>query len=136
MKLKRGQKLCKTCNKINGARSHTCKHCDSTFHSATVTKVKKKVTLVDNWKELQCGDIVKVAGRSGNYYVNSMGEKVYMSEHGIYKVMSVDKTGLVVYRSEGGYGYIYMGPEIQSDLIDNMYRSPHTLIKVKNPLKT
>lgn len=142
MKLKRGQKLCKNCNNINGARSHTCKHCNNEFVSASInkqtkfkTKKPKKFEEID-WKELSTGDTIKVIGRSGNYYVNSMGERMYMSDAGVYTVRSKDSKGLVVYSTDGGYGYIYMGPEIQSDLMDNMYRSPHKIVKVNLPIRT
>lgn len=135
MKLQRGQKLCKNCDKINGARSHTCKYCNSTFHSATGKKPsKKKQVEIDNWHELVKGDVIKVVGRSGNYYVNDMGERMYMSDAGIYTVVSKDSNGLIVHTTEGGYGYIYMGEETQSNLMDNMYRSPHKLLRVKTPV--
>ena len=140
MKLKRGQKLCKNCNNINGARAHTCKHCNSEFVSASITKKNKfktkrpkKYEEID-WKDLSTGDTIKVIGRSGNYYVNSMGERMYMSDAGIYTVVSKDSNGLIVHTTEGGYGYIYMGEEIQSTLMDNMFRSPHKLMRVKTPL--
>jgi hypothetical protein len=135
MKLQRGQKLCKNCNKINGARSHQCKHCNGVFHSATGKKPSKKKQIeVEDWKELNKGDTIKVIGRSGNYYVNDAGERMYMSDAGIYTVVSKDSNGLIVHTTEGGYGYIYMGEEIQSTLMDNMFRSPHKLIRVKTPL--
>lgn len=142
MKLKRGQKLCKNCNQINGARAHTCKHCNHEFVSVSITKknkfkIKKPKKYEDiDWKELSTGDTIKVIGRSGNYYVNSVGERMYMSDAGVYTVRSKDSNGLIVYSSDGGYGYIYMGPEIQSDLMDNMYRSPHKIVKVNLPVRT
>lgn len=142
MKLKRGQKLCKNCNNINGARAHTCKHCNHEFVSASITKknkfkIKKPKKYEDiDWKELSTGDTIKVIGRSGNYYINSVGERMYMSDAGVYTVRSKDSNGLIVYSSDGGYGYIYMGPEIQSDLMDNMYRSPHKIVKVNLPVRT
>lgn len=142
MKLKRGQKLCKSCNQINGARAHTCKHCNNEFVPASITKKNKiktkrpkKYEDID-WQELINGDTIKVIGRSGNYYINSMGERMYMSEAGVYTVQRKDHNGLIVYSSNGGYGYIYMGPEIQSDLMDNMYRSPHKIVKVNLPVRT
>ena len=135
MKLQRGQKLCKTCNKINGARSHQCKYCNGVFHSATGKKPSKKKQIeVEDWKELNTGDTIKVIGRSGNYYVNDAGERMYMSDAGIYTVISKDSNGLIVHTTEGGYGYIYMGEEKQSDFLDNMYRSPHKLMRVKTPV--
>jgi hypothetical protein len=134
MKLKRGQKLCNKCNTINGARAYACKSCGEAFSVKAAnsnTKVlRKKKYMEINWHELEADDYIKVFGRSGNYYVNDMGEKSYMSHPGIYRIKNKDHQGLVVYSSNGGYGYIYMGPEKQSDLIDNYYRSPHKIVKI------
>jgi len=142
MKLKRGQKLCKNCQEINGARSHNCKKCNFEFVPISITKKNKfktkrpkKFEEIEDWKALSSGDTIKVIGRSGNYYVNDMGERIYMSDAGVYTVYKHDSNGLVVYSSNGGYGYIYMGEEQQSSLIDNMYRSPHKLIKVNMPIR-
>ncbi len=137
MKVKRGQKLCKSCNGINGARSHTCKHCNTSFNIGATSKSKKpaktkkvkKFEEINDWKSLADGDHIKVIGRSGNYYVNDSGEKQYLSDAGVYTVKSHDANGLIVYGNEGGWGYIYMGPEIKSDTIPNMYRSPHKIVK-------
>lgn len=137
MKVKRGQKLCKHCNGINGARSHTCKHCNTEFVIGANSKSKKpgkikkpkKFEEIADWKSLSNGDRIKVIGRSGNYYVNDSGEKQYLSDAGVYTVKSHDANGLIVYGNEGGWGYIYMGPEIKSDTIPNMYRSPHKIVK-------
>lgn len=138
MKPKRGQKLCKNCNKINGARSHVCKHCNSEFVSTSKNKPvkikkKKKFEEIHNWKDLQNGDRIKVIGRSGNYYVGDNGEKQYLTDGGIYTVKDKDDSGLIVY--DCGYGYIYMGPEIKSDSIPNMYRSPHKIVKANLPVR-
>ena len=142
MKLKRGQKLCKNCNGINGARSHTCKHCNTDFDSTkskSPTKIKKqrkpKKFQEINWQELTTGDKIKVVGRSGNYYINPVGEKQYLTDAGLYTVQRQDSNGLVVYSSNGGFGYIYMGPEMVSETIPNMYRSPHKILKVNMPLR-
>jgi hypothetical protein len=145
MKLKRGQKLCKNCNGINGARAHSCKHCNTEFATASVSKSSKpgkikkqrkpkKFQEID-WKELSVGDKIKVVGRSGNYYVNSEGDKQYLTDAGLYTVQRQDTNGLIVYSSDGGFGYIYMGPEMVSDTIPNMYRSPHKILKVNMPLR-
>lgn len=142
MKLKRGQKLCKNCNQINGARAHTCKHCGTEFISKSeakqgkVRKKKlKKFIEIEDWKALSSGDRIKVIGRSGNYYIGENGERQYMTDAGVYIVKSQDDKGLIVYGSEGGFGYIYMGPEKKSDMIPNMYRSPHKIVKVNIPVK-
>jgi hypothetical protein len=143
MKPKRGQKLCPSCNNINGARSHNCKHCNHEFVSNNKTKTKamkvkksKRYVEVDDWTSLQNGDTIKVIGRSGNYYVGSNGDRQYMTDAGIYKVMHQQGVGLVVYANDSGFGYIYMGPEMRSQDIPNMYRSPHKLMKVNIPVRT
>lgn len=142
MKLKRGQKLCKNCNQINGARAHTCKHCNHEFvahvsnNKNKIKRPKKQKKYVSiNWQDLVRGDKIKVIGRSGNYYVGPNGDKQYLTDAGIYTVSDIDEHGLRVYADGGGYGYIYMGKEIQSDLIDNMYRSPHKILKVNVPVR-
>lgn len=142
MKLKRGQKLCKNCNQINGARAHTCKHCNNEFVSKSeggvVTKTKrkkkfKKYDTVDRWQDLVKGDRIKVIRGSGTYYINDSGDKQYLADAGIYSVVSNDDKGLTVYASDGGFGYIYMGPEEPSTTIPNVYRSPHKIVKVNIP---
>ena len=144
MKVKRGQKLCKNCNGINGARSHACKHCNHEFvkkeSSGRVTKTKrrkrfKKYSSIDNWQDLVIGERIKVIRGSGSYYQNEAGEKQYLTDGGIYNVISVDSKGLVVYASDGGFGYIYMGPEEKSDTLPNVYRSPHKIVKVNIPVR-
>lgn len=144
MKVKRGQKLCKNCNGINGARSHVCKHCNHEFvigatsknkKPAKIKKVKKYEEIVD-WKSLDNGDKIKVVGRSGNYYIGESGDKQYMSDAGIYTVKSHDSNGLIVYGNDGGFGYIYMGPEMKSDTIPNMYRSPHKIMRANLPVRS
>jgi hypothetical protein len=139
MKLKRGQKLCKSCNNINGARAYICKHCNTEFSTAVRGKNKfkkkkvKKFEYVD-WQSLSRGDRIKVIGRSGTYYMNSVGEKMYMSDPGVYTIQRVDSKGLVVYGKDGGFGYIYMGIEEPSKEVPNMYRSPHKIVKVNIPV--
>lgn len=134
MKLKRGQKLCNKCNNVNGARAYACKSCGEAFsvkaQNSNVKVFRKKKYMEIDWKDLETNDYIKVLGRSGNYYVNDMGEKNYMSNAGIYIIKDKDHQGLIVYSSNGGYGYIYMGPEKQSDLIENYYRSPHKIVKI------
>lgn len=138
MKLKRGQKLCKNCNQINGARAHTCKHCNNEFKAGATSKNKpvktrktKKYEEITDWTNLKNGDRIKVVGRSGNYYQTPDGERQYLTDAGLYTVQHVDSLGLHVY--DGGYGYIYMGPEVPSAVIPNMYRSPHKILKANIP---
>lgn len=139
MKLKRGQKLCKNCNKINGARAYVCKYCNVGFDirnkkTGIVKKKKKQFEDVD-WKSLQNGDNIKVIGRSGNYYINSDGERTYLCDAGIYTIHDKDDSGLIVYGRNGGFGYIYMGEEKPHHDIPNMYRSPHKIVKVNGTIR-
>jgi hypothetical protein len=139
MKLKRGQKLCKNCNGINGARAYICKHCNTEFAIGVQAKNKfkrKKVKkFIDiDWKSLSEGDKIKVFGRSGSYYINSEGEKMYMSDPGIYTVKEIKEDGLVVHGQNNGFGYIYMGKEEPSLNIPNMYRCPHKIVKINTPV--
>lgn len=141
-KLKRGQKLCKNCNNINGARAHVCKHCQFEFvkSDSPKSKFKKKKRskkyIKINWKELVAGEKIKVFKGSGNYYINDMGEKIFMSRPGIYTVHKIDDHGLIVYSNKnGGFGYIYMSEETQSPTIYNYYRAPHKIAKLNIPLR-
>lgn len=138
MKLKRGQKLCQNCNNVNGARAHVCKHCNTEFKAGVTSKNKKVKTTktkkyeeISDWQSLQKGDRIKIVGRSGNYFLNVDGEKQYLTDPGIYTVQGSDRLGLHVY--DGGYGYIYMGPEKISDAIPNLYRSPHKILRANIP---
>ena len=144
MKLKRGQKLCKNCNQINGARAHVCKHCNSEFIKKTDSVISnnkkrrkrfKKYDSINNWQELSSGDSIKVIRGSGPYYIGENGDKQYLSDAGIYSVISSDSKGLVVYGNNGGYGYIYMGPEEKSPTLPNVYRSPHKILKINTPIR-
>lgn len=142
MKPKRGQKQCSNCSTIVGARSLACKNCGHQFiKSAPTTKAKLKKMRAKktekfshniDWKELSSGDKIKVVGRSGNYYIGDNGEKQYMTDAGIYKIITVKDDGLIVYGMNGGFGYIYMGPEKRSNDVPNMYRSPHKILKVNS----
>lgn len=141
IKPKRGQKLCKNCNNINGARSYICKHCNFEFKNKPpknkFKKLKKKLKkyVKIDWKSLVNGDRIKVFKGGGNYYINDMGEKVYMSRPGVYVVQHLDDNGIIVYSNKyGGFGYIYMGDEVMSSSVENLYRSPHKIVKLNSPL--
>jgi len=137
MKLKRGQKLCNECNGINGARSYTCKHCGHEFKPRGTAKVPrrprkpKKYEEIQDWRDLKSGDRIKVVGRSGTYYINSEGDRQYLTDAGIYTIAGIDDNG--IHAHNGGYGYIYMGPEVPSDIIPNVYRSPHKILRANIP---
>ena len=139
MKLKRGQKLCGNCNQINGARAYVCKHCNTAFEirNKKTGVVKKRIKRFENvdWATLEVGDKIRIFGRSGNYFVNSAGEKTYLSDPGIYTIFNKDDNGLIVNDKGGAFGYIYMGEEKPHHDIPNMYRSPHKIVKVNTPVR-
>ena len=159
---KRGQKVCKSCQGINGVRSFNCKHCGAAFDSkskqitvakqvmqedretlAALAKTKnkrvkrvkrvKQFEEIADWRTLERGDRVKVVGRSGNYYTGEDGERRYLIDPGTYTVYQHDENGLIVY--DGGFGYIYMGPEQESVVGPSVRRSPHKLYKVNTPIR-
>ena len=139
MKLKRGQKLCKNCNGVNGARSHTCKHCNKQFEVRGDTvqrmKIKRKKKGFEkstDWTTLSKGDIIYVNGRTGNYYIGQDGTKTYTTDKGVYTIADIKDNGLFVY-GKRGYTYIYMGEERKSQYLDNMFQSPHKIYLKKTP---
>lgn len=133
---KRGQKRCTKCNTPNGARSFVCKACSHPF-STRVAKVKKS-RQIDDWRLIEPNTFIRVLSGSGPYYVDSEGLRHYFSDRGIYRVISLDENGLHCYPETGGpHTYIYMGPEVKSDLCYNMYRAPHKLLTVnRRPVQT
>lgn len=121
VKLTRGQKLCKTCNEVNAARQRICKSCGSHFVSKN-TPISGEVK---DWKELQKGTLIKVIQGTGPYYIakrdsdeSFVGEKICMGDTGVFKVISTDENGIVVYgasRKNSGFSYLYMGPSKKSE---------------------
>lgn len=101
------------------------------------TKVAKpKITMeVEDWSELQKGDVVRSIQGYGPYFENSLGEKTFQGSYGYFRVDEVSESGLHVYEysprgmklSMGGRRFIYMGP---SEKVDVIHRQPHKLLKV------
>lgn len=139
MKLKRGQKLCKNCNNINGARAYICKHCNKEFEvrgdvvkKIKIKRKKKGFEKSTDWKTIKKGDVIYVNGRTGNYYIGHDGDKTYTTDKGVYTVAEIKDNGLLVY-GKRGYTYIYMGDERKSQYLDNMYQAPHRIYLKKTP---
>ena len=137
MKLKRGQKLCKKCNNINGARARVCKHCNEDFEIRGDFKEKinrkknKNLTSVD-WKTLNTGDEIYFKGRSGTYTINADGTKDYSTDKGVYKVVELKDNGFFAY-GKRGYTFFYMGEERQSKWLPSIYNAPHKIYIKKQP---
>ena len=138
MKPKRGQKACKSCEEVNGARAYACKKCGTPFVMKD-GKIRYGKGVIGDWRTLEPGDHFKIKGRSGDYYYKENGEKVYWRKGGsIYRVMELQEEGIAAYGIGGrgfwGHTFIYMGPEKQSDIgLSSCWSAPHKLVRVKNP---
>ena len=125
-KRKAPTKACPDCQEECHARLSSCKKCGFIFY-------KKKKRFIEDWKSLGIGDYIRVIGRSGDYYIKENGERVYFTDAGIYIVKRVVKDGLLVTghgRRAHGFGFLYMGNEKKSRLVDSVYNSPHKLAVV------
>ena len=127
-KKKRGApvKSCPDCQGLCHARLAKCKKCNFVFY-------RKKNSVIEDWKSLQSGDYVRVVGRSGTYYIKENGDKIYFTDAGVYNIKQIKYNGLTVIgtgRQSHGYEFLYMGAEERSSLLDNLYNSPHKLVRV------
>ena len=137
-KLQRGQKLCKKCGEINAARQRVCKGCGHEFVSKN-TPISGEIK---EWKELQKGTLIKVIQGTGPYYIakrdseeSSAGERICMGDTGVFKVISTDHSGILVYgasRKNSGYSYLYMGPAKKSE-ITGTFLEPYRIKYVVTP---
>ncbi len=131
MKLKRGQKLCPKCDGVNGARQCECKHCGHQMRQR-----KNRTQPVHDWKDLEKGDFIKVFQGTGPYYLNSEGERSYLSVPGSYMVLDTDENGIHCHgvgKRNSGMNYVYMGPHKKSPIFSSIYRNPHKIVKIKAP---
>lgn len=143
MKAKRGQKACKSCDQINGARAYTCKKCGEPFKMKNgAIKYSKKP--IEDWTTLRKGDCIRVLSRSGDYYYKQNGDKIYWTGAGKYVIhgITIDKsgqqTGLAVYgltNKNGGYHWLYMGPAMPQGDSEMCFKSPHRVVRIKDPRK-
>ena len=138
MKPKRGQKTCKSCDQVNGARAYTCKKCGEPCVMKD-GRIRYSKGVIGDWRTLEPGDHFKVKGRSGDYYYKENGDKHYWSKPGsTYRVIELQEEGISAYGVGGrgcwGHTFIYMGPEKPSSLgLACMVSAPHKLVRVKNP---
>jgi hypothetical protein len=141
VKLKRGQKLCKSCGYINAARSGACKDCKKPF----VLKNSPIKNEIKDWKSLSVGDTFKVVQGTGPYYICKQdsedgiaGEKIYMGARGVYKVIEVRHTGILVYgatKKNSGYDFVYMGEDQKSSISTKIIRKAHRIVRTPNKRK-
>jgi len=138
MKHKRGQKACKTCDQVNGARAYACKKCGEPFVMKD-GRIRYGKGVIGDWRTLVPGDHFKIKARSGNYYYKDNGDRHYWSRPGsVYRVVELQEEGISAYGIGGkgfwGHIYIYMGPEKPSPIgLRCMVSAPSKLVRVKNP---
>jgi hypothetical protein len=136
IKLKRGQKLCPECNSVNAARSYQCKMCGSDFLPKN-TLLKNEV---ENWRDLQKGEEVKVIQGSGPFFRldkdcedGSRNERLYMNESGVYTIVELRDNGVMAY-GDSGYAFLYMGPSVYREET-GINREPYRLKRVKRRVR-
>lgn len=134
----KGYKTCPECNNLTGPRTQLCK-CGHTFSFKSPQQQKavkeKKFRLIEDWRELQPGEFIKVSGRSGPYYQKE-GERMYLSNRGLHCVIRLDENGIHargVGNKSQGYVYLYMGKKRRSKLCYNLFRAKHKIIRAKGP---
>ncbi len=130
MKARPGQKICSSCDEINGVRAFECKNCGTAFKMKKARRGPKK-TQVEDFTTLKKGDLIRVVGGSGTYYINESGDKHYFTDRGKYIVSSIDKNGIVA-NGPCGMCYLYMGKKKRSKLLDTMWNAPHKIILLQN----
>ena len=86
--MSKGRKTCPECGAVTGVRTYYCKECEYAFPMKKRPKTVKRE--VKDWRLLESGEYIRVVGRSGTYYIKDDGEKIYMSDAGVYIVKSVD----------------------------------------------
>ena len=136
MKLKRGQKRCKSCKHINAARQRICVKCGKTFQ----IKNRPIKNEIKDWKSLQPGEAFRVVNGTGPYYVlardcgeGAKGDRIFMGAKGKYRVKEIADHGIHAWSiaSRGNYyEFVYMGKDgYLQDL--NIHRRAHRIIKIK-----
>ena len=138
---KRGQKVCKTCDQVNGARAYTCKKCGEPFKmkNGAIRYGKKPI---EDWTTLKEGDCIRVLSRSGDYYVKQNGDRYHWTKSGKYvvKELTFDEksgnNGISVYgltNRNSGYHWLYMGKERRETNSDICFKAPHRVVRIKDP---
>ena len=141
----KGQKICPSCKKPCGCRTLVCKCGYEFIHKSQQKKykssgpgqIKKTVNknLVENWRELEPGEYIKVIKGSGPYCLienDECEERVGMGYCGVFKIKGIGEDGIHAYpegRGESGHCFIYMGEECTST--SGLIKLPHKIIRVK-----
>lgn len=138
---KRGQKVCKACDQINGARAYTCKKCGEPFKmkNGAIRYGKKPM---EDWTTLKEGDCIRTLSRSGDYYYKQNGDRIYWTGAGKFRVKELtfddekQTYGIACYgltNKNGGYHWLYMGKERRIEDSDISFHAPHKVVRIKDP---
>lgn len=136
MKLKRGQKRCKSCKHINASRQRACINCGKIF------QIKNKTIRneIKDWQNLEPGEAFRVVNGTGPYYIlnrdcgeGQVGDRLFMGAKGRYIVKEITGTGIEAWRiskfGSCGYQFVYMGKPSYCETL-NIHRQPHRIIKI------
>jgi len=127
---KRGVKYCSECETENGVRAYECKNCDHPFKMKKGRRGPRRKK-VEDFRTLKRGDIIRVMGGSGDFYVGRDGEKQYFTDRGKYSVWGVDNQGIKAYGPHG-FTYLYMGKRCPSKIVDGVTKCPHKIYLIIN----
>jgi hypothetical protein len=85
---------------------------------------------VEDHMTLHKGDVIRVVGGSGSYYLDKEGDKHYFTDRGKYTVFGIYKDYILAI---GPYGTtcLYMGKKRRSKLLDSMWDAPHKILLLK-----
>lgn len=123
----RGKKVCPDCGTETGPRAFCCPKCNYDYNiqkGATKLVKKKHGKRVEDWKELELGDCIKVISGSGPYWPlkeprEDGTDREPMGYSGLFKVHHKRTDGLLCYpldKRNSGACFIYMGPERESPI--------------------
>lgn len=117
-------KLC-VCQKEVGRKVRTCPHCGHKFEFKKLGKYEE----IKNWKQLLPGDIFYInKGGLGPYYITQTEEKILFGYRGKFKVLNLDKDGIISYSAKNACCFIYMGKKCQSEMT-GIFKRKHKLWK-------
>lgn len=118
-----GFKQCPECTLYVPAVSKWCRLCKHQFftHRKKRTKRRARGELIENWKELKPGDIIKVAN-DDHFLFGDV--QVACNNTGTYKVMRVQNDGLVLFNK---HGFAFQCMVWRKPSIAGIVRTPTTI---------
>jgi hypothetical protein len=125
----KGRKTCDKCGTQTGPRAYMCKNCNTPFMFKNKSREDRNTKIIRNinWRELQKGDKIKVAG--GPYDFIPMGYR------GKFLVERVDENGILAWGLDknAGFCHIWMNGDIQNKET-GVWKTPHKILKLKQKL--